>query len=271
MSAEYRTLEPLPFHSLNRLEKHGISVEMGAGYAELIGPHGVLCARPEEDSTHFERSLCVDTQAILEAIEKEYGVTILDEDDPRFWGFKDHGDMVRAMNEPGRRVLVEGPSIRDLDFAAAWLMAVVGAHERFWECSKDPRFRASLDYLQIRSFIEFHNSAMDFVGSWLQGKGAFEFEVQNHVRGVTFAVMKALGFFSLTDQRYQMTMPSGVTQEDIYKAVHRLTEMHDGNGCLCPEELLVSMEPQEAKEWAVRLKDMEVDERLADRKLLLGR
>jgi hypothetical protein len=272
MSAEYRTLEPLPFHSLNRLENHGISVEMGAGYAELIGPHGVLCARPEGDSTHFERSLCVDTQAILEAIEKECGVTILDEDDPRFWGFKDHNDMVRAMNEPRRRALIEGPSTRDIDFATAWLNAAVGARESLCECSKERRFRWSLDYLQIGSCIEFHSSAMDFVGGWLHGKGAFEFEVsRDYVRGVTFTVMNALGFFTLTGQRYQMTIPANVTHEEIRKAVHRLTEIHDGNGCFYPEDLAVSIEPQEAEEWAIRLRGMKEDERLADRNALLDR
>jgi hypothetical protein len=77
MSAEYRTLEPLPFCSLDkRLEKYGIIVEMDTELTELIGPHGVLFARPEGDSTHFERHLLADTHAVLDAIGKEYGVTI---------------------------------------------------------------------------------------------------------------------------------------------------------------------------------------------------
>jgi hypothetical protein len=125
MSHEYRTLEPLPFCSLDkRLEKLGIVVEMGAKVTSLIGPNGVLFARPEGNSTHFECGFGVDTQAVLDAIKKEYGVTILDEDDPRFWGFSNWEDMRRkreAMEQ--RNILVEGPSNRDARFAVAWLSA----------------------------------------------------------------------------------------------------------------------------------------------------
>jgi hypothetical protein len=43
MSAEYRTLEPLPFCLLDkRLEKYGIMVEMGAKVTKLIAPYGQI-------------------------------------------------------------------------------------------------------------------------------------------------------------------------------------------------------------------------------------
>ena len=229
-----------------RLEKYGIATEIGDASGKLIAADGALAIVQKKANGGCK---CGDgmPDIIRTAIAREFNVAR--------W-----------------RALIEGPSTRDIDFAAAWLIAVVGARESFGECSKDARFRGLLDYLQVRSCIEFHSSAMDFIGRWLQGEGAFEFEVPRHyVRGVTFTVMNALGFFTLTGQRYQMTIPANITQEDIRRAVHRLSQIHDGNGCIYPEHLVVSMEPQEAEESAVRLRDMREDERLADRNALLDR
>ena len=59
----------------------------------LTGPNGILFATPEGGSTHFESRLGVDTEAVLNAIRIEYGIEIVDEDDPRFWGFASWDEM----------------------------------------------------------------------------------------------------------------------------------------------------------------------------------
>jgi hypothetical protein len=74
MSAEYRPVTEIPFHVIDqRLGKYGIKVELHGAITGLVGPHGTLFARPEGNSTHFEREIGVDTQAVLDAIETEYG------------------------------------------------------------------------------------------------------------------------------------------------------------------------------------------------------
>jgi hypothetical protein len=104
MSAEYRPVFCIPFQAIDeRLEKYGIKVEFRGATTYLIGPFGTLFAEQEGSSTHFERSLGVDTQAVLDAIETEYGVEIVDENDHRFWGFSSEEQMMEACRHPPRR------------------------------------------------------------------------------------------------------------------------------------------------------------------------
>ena len=93
MSAEYRPVFAIPFRDIDkRLEKHGIKVDMSDHTVRLTGPNGTLVATPEGGSTHFERNLRADTEAVLNAIQTEYGIEIVDEDDPRFWGYASWDD-----------------------------------------------------------------------------------------------------------------------------------------------------------------------------------
>jgi hypothetical protein len=259
MSAEYRPLEPIPFLSLNRLEKHGIAVEMGTRFAKLIGPHGFLCASPEGNSTHFERSLCVDIQAVLDAIEKEYGVTIVDEDDPRFWGFSTWGDMRRQREDMKQRnILVEGPWNRDGRFAVAWLSAAIELDQKWnggWKHG-----------LKITLFT-FESFAMEFAERWLAGKGVFSANLHEGGISETLLLMIELGFFTLTENRYQMTLPGAITKADVRRALFRLIEIQDERACL--ENLFVTLSESEAEGRMNRLSSMDLTERLADRDLLL--
>ena len=80
MSAEYRPVFAIPFRDIDkRLEKYGIKVDMSGHDDRLTGPNGTLVATPEGDSTHFERNLRADTEAVLNAIQTEYGIEIVDE------------------------------------------------------------------------------------------------------------------------------------------------------------------------------------------------
>jgi len=97
MSAEYRPVHEIPFHNIDkRLEKYGIEVQHRGAVTYLTGPFGTLFATPEGSSTHFERALAVDTHAVIDALEMEYGTKIVDEDDHRFWGFSTREEMERA-------------------------------------------------------------------------------------------------------------------------------------------------------------------------------
>jgi hypothetical protein len=106
MPAEYRPVSAIPFNVIDkRLEKYGIKVDLSGTITALIGPHGTLFATPEGNSTHFERQLVVDAHAVLDAVETEYGIAVVDENDHRFWGFTSRDDMLEAYNR--RLPLVE--------------------------------------------------------------------------------------------------------------------------------------------------------------------
>jgi hypothetical protein len=277
MSAEYRPVTEIPFHVIDkRLEKYGIKVELHGAITGLVGAHGTLFARPEGNSTHFERRIGVDTQAVLDAIETEYGITIVDENDHRFWGFASHDDMLEAYSRrpsevsPRNWVLVEGPSIGDANFTIAWLMAAVEADKALQAYFQEhPRFREGLRRIEIFNLIEFAPCGMAFVRMWLQQKGIFSIDLFDSEVADIFPVMTAGGFFTKTGQRYQMTVPPGVNIAAIRDALLQLAETEDGHSFLHPERLLATMTRMEAETWKGRLEGMNWRQRLADRELLL--
>jgi|ERR1700687_662034 len=182
MSAEYRPVSAIPFNIIDkRLEKYGIKVDLSDAITSLIGPHGTLFATPDGNSTHFERRLGVDAQAVLDAIETEYGIKIVDENDHRFWGFASR-EMLEACRRPDRPsdisprnwILIEGPSIDDADFTTAWLGAAMQADEALEAYfQKNPSFRERVRRLEIATLIKFAPWAMAFVRMWLEKKGCF--------------------------------------------------------------------------------------------------
>jgi len=94
-----------------KVEHHGAVTAPG---------HTVLFATPEGSSTHFERALGVDSQAVIDTTGMEYGIEIIDQNDHRFWGVSSLEEMENAFRSPGSSrnwVLVEGPSVRDAEFA----------------------------------------------------------------------------------------------------------------------------------------------------------
>jgi hypothetical protein len=87
ISVEFRPLSAIPFHYIDeRLEKYGIKVERYGYETTLTGRAGTLFATPEGGSTHFENKY-TDTDDILDAIQTEYQVEIVGENDPLFWGY----------------------------------------------------------------------------------------------------------------------------------------------------------------------------------------
>jgi hypothetical protein len=218
-----------------------------------------LCARPEGNSTHFERSLFVDTQAVLDAIEKEYSVTIVDEDDPRFWGFSTWDDMRRQREEmEQRKILVEGPCTRDARFAVAWLSSAIELDQRWNEC-----LNGSVKILRVEV------SAMEFVQRWLEGNGVFSLYLHRGMMAETLLVMAELGFLTLTGNRYQMTLPGAITKANVRRALFRLIEIQDEHELAHLENLFAMLSESEVENWMDRLKSMDLTERLGDRNLLL--
>jgi hypothetical protein len=279
MSAEYRPVSAIPFRVIDkRLEKYGINVDLSDAITALIGPLGTLFARPEGNSTHFERKLGVDAQAILDAIEKEYGIAVVDENDHRFWGFTSHDEMLAACKGPKRAIsprnwiLIEGPSIGDAGFTTAWLGAAGQADEALEAYFQaNPSFRERLRRLEIASLLEFAPCAMAFVRMWLEENGVVGIDVFDSEDAELVPVLEAAGFFTRTGARYQMTIPERVNLVAIRDALVRLAETEDKDCFLHPEKLLVTLTREEANSWKHRLMAMHWQQRLADREVLLER
>ena len=276
MSAEYRPVTAISFRAIDtRLEKYGIKVDMSDAITTLVGPHGTLFARPEGNSTHFERRLGVDTQAILDAIEREYSVVIVDENDHRFWGFTSHDQMVAEFKDPSRSwpvnrsILIEGPSIGDGDFTAAWLAAAVqadGALRAYFKV--DSNSQESLPRPVIRTLTKIVPCAVAFLHMWLEEKGVYTIDLFDTKYADIVPIMAVAGFFKRTGERYQMTIPQRVNLVIICDALVRLAENAEKDGLWQPENLLVTLTREEAGRWKGRLLAMDCPQRLADREIL---
>jgi hypothetical protein len=272
MSAEYRPVYNLPFDLLDgRLEKYGISVDQQGGVTCLVGPHGVLVARPEGNSTHFERSLGVDTQAVLDALAVEYGIEIVDENDLRFWGFSSKAEMIasraKALSWNDLWILVEGPAVSDARFAIDWLQAAIDADRMLEQVfEQHPEFRKCLPSREMA----FAASALAFIGTWIEEQGVFSFSLIRNCRANIFSVMAGLGFFTLTGGRYQLTIPSHLKVEKIVDAMCSLAATEDEEGSFYPHRLLATMSLPETDNWKEKLDSMNLQQRLADRDALLA-
>jgi hypothetical protein len=82
-------------------------------------------------------------------------------------------------------------------------------------------------------------------------------------------MMLALGFFRLTGQRYQMTIPPQLTLERVKEAALKVARTEDGENGLRPQDLVLTMPLSEARMWQARLRSMDQSQRRADRLLLL--
>jgi hypothetical protein len=86
---------------------------------------------------------------------------------------------------------------------------------------------------------------------------------------IEFCLMLALGFFRLTGQRYQMTMPPRLTLEHVKEAALTVARTEDGENGLRTQALITTMPVSEARVWQKRLRSMDQSQRHADRLLLL--
>jgi hypothetical protein len=285
MSAEYRPIKRVPFDSLFDCEfgKYGIRVDgdRDSVVVGLIGPNGTMFASPDGDSTHYERHLGVDTDVILEALSKEFDTEIVDEDDHRFWGFATVEEMkaacwevsrdrARSEEVDGRRwIVVEGPSLADAEFTSRWLQAAIDA-DRLLEgyLLQDPDFRPYIRRLKIKENELFAFSAMLLVGMWFKEVGVFPLDLISGGLGEVACVMAAVGFFSQTGDRYQMTIPKHLTLDRIKSSFLQLSGNEAASG-LRPERHFSAITMEEATNWQRRLRRMPWQQRLADRAALL--
>jgi hypothetical protein len=172
-------------------------------------------------------------------------------------------------------VLVEGPGWGDAEFYGQWLLSAARAQSLWQEAKRtDAEFRAAIVMLEVCEELHFGITATIFVARFSAAECLSTFVLDPRtVDGsrdlIEFALMVRMGFFELTGTRYQMTIPKTLDLDTVKSAHLELARTEDEEEWLHPEQLVVSMPPEQAENFQQLLRDMDDRQRLADRRALL--
>jgi hypothetical protein len=168
-------------------------------------------------------------------------------------------------------VLIEGTGPGDLNFVVRWLLSAAKADRLLArEFANDPQFRASIDRLEVCTLVEFRPPAMAFLQMFFEDITAFTLDLENSHWAEMFVVMVAAGFFQLTGDRYQMTVPKNLKVSKIREALLQLAATEDEDYYLHPEKFVHVISHFDAMEWRKRLSRINWQQRVTDRAILLG-
>ena len=167
-------------------------------------------------------------------------------------------------------ILVEGPGWGDAAFYGRWLMAAATANELLQDAKKnDAEFRTAIDTLEIVQCLDFGIMATVFLARFVDKQfETFVIDVNHCEDLLDFVLMAEMGFFVPTGNRYQMTLPANLDMDRVKEAHLKLARTEDENW-IHPEELIESMPYSDARKYQHLLRNMNQDQRLADRRALL--
>ncbi len=177
------------------------------------------------------------------------------------------------MNDPTSSsapwVLVEGPGPGDAEFLGRWLLAAVEAEKQLaQQFNANPALKKQIERLEVASLVSFSSEATHFVSLWTKTLSCFSISLWDEW-GEMFAVMAEIGFFTLTGDRYQMTVPKHITGRKIEKALLRIASTEDEAFYMHPEYLVSFLSAEAANVWQEKLDRIAWMQRVADRALLL--
>jgi len=153
----------------------------------------------------------------------------------------------------GPCVLVEGPSWGDTEFYGRWLLAAAQA-EAFWKNAyKDSEFQKQVDRVCIAYIPDFGISATLIITELRQYKTSLTIDL-NTEEGESFAMMVAMGFFTFSEPRYQMTIPSHLTEMQVKQAILNFAQTEDAEFMLHPERLITAISFADARAWQDRMR-----------------
>ena len=159
-------------------------------------------------------------------------------------------------------VVVRCPSHTDAEFASRWLAAAVETDRILVHHRKaNPEFEHPIEPLEDFYEVQFSVPAMAFVRIWLTSGPAFSLNLSASEWSEAFAYMAEIGFFTRTDQHYQMTYPPAPTPETIARALRPLAATKDDDSCLHPEWLLATMTQEEALRNVLVIQNLELLQR----------
>jgi hypothetical protein len=172
-----------------------------------------------------------------------------------------------------RWVLVEGPSPGDAEFLGRWLLAAAEADRALREqFRQNPGLKQQISRLEVLRLVEFSPAVMTGVELLMENLTCFSLDLWDEwgEMGEIFTVMAELGFFRLTGNRYQMTIPREVvTGSRIESALLSLAATEDVEYVLHPEEPVTCLSKPEAQKWQLRLERLPWMQRVADRDFLI--
>src|SRR5262249_6181301 len=130
-------------------------------------------------------------------------------------------------------------------------------------------FRNSIDVLEILDCLDFGIMGTVFVSQFVDKSfQTFVIDPNSTDDLVEFVLMAEMGFFTLTGDRYQMTLPTKLGMDQVKQAHIKLARTEDEDW-IHPERLVVDIPHARATKFQRLLGDMNQDQRLADRRALL--
>jgi hypothetical protein len=153
----------------------------------------------------------------------------------------------------GPCALIEGPSWGDAEFYGRWLLAAARA-EAFWNKSyKDSEFKKQVDRVWLAYIPHFGISATLIIAELKQYKTTLTIDL-NTEQGESFAMMVAMGFFTFSAPRYQMTIPFHLTEMKVKQAILDFVGTEDAECMFHPEHLVSAISFAEARAWQDRMR-----------------
>ena len=118
------------------------------------------------------------------------------------------------------RILVEGPAWGDAEFYGNWLLMAVKANGLLQEARNgDSDFNKSIETLEMLQCLDFGIMATVFLSQFVDKKFyTFVFDPAESADLLDFALMAEMGFFTLTGDRYQMTVPTKLDMDLVKQA-----------------------------------------------------
>jgi hypothetical protein len=182
-------------------------------------------------------------------------------------------------NEKEMFVLIEGPQWGDASFFGKWFLAAAEADRLHLEAYReDAKYRVTIKGLEsIVDCLSFGWMAVHLVKEL--GRKYVTLCISTTSEEAEYVAMMAqMGFFVRTGDRYQITVPHGLTIQKVKDATCALAGTEDTevneymlhDYMLHPEELLACVSEAEAAQWERALRVMDPDQRLAERTKLLA-
>ena len=178
-------------------------------------------------------------------------------------------DLSAGIKKSGTHILVEGPAWGDADFYGHWLLEAAKAQRLLDQAKRDDAaFREALDTtVEICHCLDYGIMATVLLSQFAKNKQFQTFTVDiAYFDPIDFTLMVEMGFFVLTGDRYQMALPQNLNIEFVKQAHLKLagTELW-----IHLERLIVAIPHARATQFQRLLGEMNQDQRLADRRLLL--
>jgi hypothetical protein len=166
-------------------------------------------------------------------------------------------------------ILVEGPAWGDADFYGRWLQLAAIVNDLLQKAKQDDaEFREAIDTLELLQCLDYGIMATVFLSLFDKRFHTFVIDIERSTDFSDFALMAEMGFFTLTGERYQMTLPTNLCMDEV-KQAHLKLAATDDEEWIHPERMIVSMPWSQAKRYQRLLSKMDQAQRLADRRALL--